>query len=189
VPRECELRTARLVVRTARLDDAQAISAYYRGDEHHLAEFSPVHPAMLLASFWKEWIPHSRDELDAGGSCKTFLFELDDRTVIGSANLSNIIRGPFQACYLGYTIAQTHEGKGLMFEALQALIAYGFDELHLHRIMANYMPRNRRSGTLLERLGFVIEGTAKDYLRINGVWEEHVMAALTNHGWRAYPGI
>jgi ribosomal-protein-alanine N-acetyltransferase len=180
----CVLRTPRLIVRVARRGDEDAIAAHYRADEAHLNEFSPATPPMLEPSFWREWIEQTYIEIAVGRSCRTFLYELDDRTVIGSANLTNIIRGVFQACYLGYAIARTHEGKGLMFEALQALLRFAFDDLNLHRIMANYMPRNRRSGALLERLGFVIEGTAKDYLRINDVWEDHVMTSLTNDAWR-----
>ena len=45
-----------------------------------------------------------------------------------------------------------------------------FGPQNLHRIMANYMPSNARSGSLLRRLGFREEGLAKDYLRINGRW-------------------
>jgi ribosomal-protein-alanine N-acetyltransferase len=67
-----------------------------------------------------------------------------------------------------------------MRESLQASISYVFSELRLHRIMANYMPFNRRSGGLLRRLGFVVEGYARDYLQINGAWEDHVLTSLTN---------
>ena len=51
--------------------------------------------------------------------------------------------------------------------------------------MANYVPRNTRSAAVLERLGFTIEGEAKDYLYINGVWEDHVLTSLTNQDWTA----
>ena len=72
----------------------------------------------------------------------------------------------------------------MMREALTEAIRYVCDELRMHRIMANYMPRNDRSGRLLERLGFVVEGRAKEYLRINGVWEEHVLTSYTNRAWK-----
>lgn len=53
----------------------------------------------------------------------------------------------------------------------------------MHRIMANYMPHNQRSGALLARLGFEREGYAKDYLLIDGKWQDHVLTALTNKEW------
>ena len=56
---------------------------------------------------------------------------------------------------------------------------------HIHRIMANYMPHNQRSGGLLARLGFEKEGYAKDYLLIDGQWRDHVLTALTTREWSA----
>jgi ribosomal-protein-alanine N-acetyltransferase len=58
-----------------------------------------------------------------------------------------------------------------------------FEQQKLHRIMANYMPSNKRSARLLQKLGFVIEGHAKKYLLINGQWEDHVLTSLTNENW------
>jgi ribosomal-protein-alanine N-acetyltransferase len=52
--------------------------------------------------------------------------------------------------------------------------------------MANYMPHNRRSGNVLKRLGFVVEGYARDYLMINGKWEDHIFTSLINPHWRSH---
>jgi [ribosomal protein S5]-alanine N-acetyltransferase len=92
-------------------------------------------------------------------------------------------RGPFQACFLGYKIAADAQGKGLMREALQAGIRFMWKDWNMHRIHANYMPANIRSGRLLARLGFVIEGYARDYLFINGAWRDHVLTSLTQSAW------
>ena len=89
--------------------------------------------------------------------------------------------GAFRACLLGYHVDCGSEGKGYMTEAVSAAIRYAFDGLKLHRIMANYVPHNERSARLLERLGFVVEGRAKDYLFIHDRWQDHVLTSLTNH--------
>lgn len=70
-----------------------------------------------------------------------------------------------------------------MEEALRAAIRYAFADLRLHRVMANYMPANERSGRVLRRLGFTVEGYARDYLRIAGAWEDHVLTSFTNPDW------
>jgi ribosomal-protein-alanine N-acetyltransferase len=103
-----------------------------------------------------------------------------DGPIIGTCNYTNIVRGPFQACHLGYQVARTHEGRGLMTEALRATNAFMFDVLRLHRIMANYRPENLRSARVLERLGFVREGIARDFLFIDGAWRDHVLTALVH---------
>src|SRR5436309_3552164 len=73
--------------------------------------------------------------------------------LIGRANLNEIVRGVFQAAYLGYSLAEHAQGHGYMTEALRAVIDFAFGELNLHRLMANYIPENLRSAAVLKRLG------------------------------------
>ena len=105
---------------------------------------------------------------------------LEGDTVIGECNFTNIVRGPFLACQLGYSIDHRREGRGLMRETLTATIGYMFDRVGLHRIMASYRPENTRSERLLSALGFEREGYARAYLKINGAWADHVLTALIN---------
>jgi ribosomal-protein-alanine N-acetyltransferase len=125
-------------------------------------------------------IAKRRAEYAEGRSACFLLFEKEreGEEVIGRINFSEIVRGPFQACYLGYAVDHAYEGRGYMSEALRAATGWVFSELRLHRIMANYQPQNERSGRLLERLGFVREGFAPRYLFIDGEWRDHVLTAL-----------
>jgi ribosomal-protein-alanine N-acetyltransferase len=101
--------------------------------------------------------------------------------VIGNIHLSNIVRGCFQSCHLGYAIAADREGQGLMSEALAAVIAAAFSPaIMLHRLQAAVQADNPRSLTLLARFGFVCEGQAGDYLFINGAWRDHRIFSLRN---------
>lgn len=94
--------------------------------------------------------------------------------------MSNIVRGVFQACHLGYSVAARYQGQGYMKRIVQHAIAYAFDDLRLHRIMANHMPSNTRSEGLLRSLNFEREGYAKSFICINGKWEDHVLNSLVN---------
>ena len=100
--------------------------------------------------------------------------------MMAECNFTNIVKGPFQACNLGYSVAKTREGHGIMTAVVKKGIEIMFKEYGLHRIMANYMPGNARSARLLERCGFVREGYAKAYLKIAGRWEDHVLTSLVN---------
>jgi ribosomal-protein-alanine N-acetyltransferase len=86
---------------------------------------------------------------------------------------------------LGYSLAAVEQGKGYMTEALKVAINFVFTELNLHRIMAAYIPHNQRSGLLLKRLGFGVEGYARDYLMINDQWQDHILTSLINPNWRS----
>jgi ribosomal-protein-alanine N-acetyltransferase len=104
--------------------------------------------------------------------------------VIGHLRFTQIARGPFQNAMLGYAIDAAHEGRGLMREALQAALDDVFSpRIGLHRVQANVRPENLRSLALLERLGFVREGLAREYLFIDGAWRDHVLTARLNPCW------
>ncbi|MET3698867.1 ribosomal-protein-alanine N-acetyltransferase [Bacillus oleivorans] len=111
-----------------------------------------------------------------------FLKETDK--LIGVVMLSEVGRGPFQNCWLGYYLDQSHNGKGYMTEAVRIIVDYAFAELNLHRIDAGVMPHNVGSIRLLEKNGFHKEGIAKKNVLINGVWEDHQTMAIINENWR-----
>lgn len=176
-----ELVTDRLIMRAPVMEDAGLLKNFEDRNRDHLGiwETLPNDPIdKRLLGLLKD--------IEDNRSVRFLMFlkERPEGPVIGMCNFTQIFRGFFQACFLGYKIDREYEGKGLMKEALEAGTQYMFEEVKLHRIMANYVPRNERSGNLLKKLGFVIEGHAQEYLLINGVWEDHVLTSLTNHNWR-----
>jgi ribosomal-protein-alanine N-acetyltransferase len=178
-----ELRTERLVVRLARPGMQEAMARFLHDNfDGHLERWSPpAASAFFTEAFWRDRLAVAVEEFHAGRAARFVLQPGEaEGPVVGTCNYTNIVRGPFLACHLGYQIARTHEGQGLMAEALGATNDFVFREMRLHRIMANYRPENVRSGRLLERLGFVREGFAKDYLFIDGAWRDHVLTALVN---------
>ena len=178
-----ELRTRRLAVRLARPGMQAAMAAFLRENfPGHLDRWSPpAAPAFFEESFWRDRLGAAVEEFLAGRAARFVMQEGPESSpIIGTCNYTNMVRGPFLACYLGYQVSKHHEGRGLMAEALRATNGYVFETLGLHRIMANYRPENSRSARLLERLGFVREGIAKDYLFIDGEWRDHVLTSLTN---------
>lgn len=106
-----------------------------------------------------------------------------DGTFCGEINLSSIQRGPFQNAYVGYWIDERWAGQGLMPEALVVLARFAFEELHLHRIQVSIIPRNTASRRVVDKLDLREEGTARRYLEINGVWEDHVRYGMTAEDW------
>lgn len=182
------LTTRRVRLRLATTADAEGLLRYQLANREHLAPFEPLRPpGFFTAAYWRQCARRNAREYAAGASFKTLLFLRDGPgeagDPIGMANLNNVIRGVFHSCFLGFSLGREHQGEGLMREVLEALIRHAFDEMKLHRISANYMPHNLRSGGLLRRLGFTAEGYARDYLRIAGRWEDHVLTSLLNPRW------
>lgn len=178
------LETRRLVVRPGEEQDVPAIVRYFVANREFLRPFDPIRPESFFeAPFWSAQVRRSLLDLRLERAVRLFLFLPGEEEVIGTANFTQIQRGVSHSCTLGYGLAEGYQGQGLMREALEAAISHVFDELRLHRVEANYMPHNRRSGNLLRRLGFCVEGYARDYLLINGAWEDHVLTSLTHPGW------
>jgi RimJ/RimL family protein N-acetyltransferase len=71
---------------------------------------------------------------------------------------------------IGYRFHPDGQGKGYAAEATDALIAWLFDELHLHKLVAYCVPENIPSIKLLQRFGFQREGTWREHLRLEGAW-------------------
>lgn len=178
-------QTERLVVRPGRPGDQRAIVSYYRRNRAFLEPWEPAKPSDFYTEhFWTEQLREFHREAEWGTAQRFFLFPSESPgEVIGYVSYSQITRRAAHYCILGYSLSEKDQGKGLMVEALRATNHWVFDELRLHRIMANYMPHNRRSGAVLRRLGFTVEGYARDYLLIAGRWEDHVLTALLNPSW------
>ncbi len=107
-----------------------------------------------------------------------FLFRKSDEMLLGGLTLSNIRRGVTQACTLGYWIGAPYAGQGLMTSGVAAVIPFVFESLCLHRLEAACLSHNDSSKRLLEKAGFKHEGLARRYLKINGMWQDHLLYAL-----------
>ena len=98
--------------------------------------------------------------------------------LIGVIGYVNIKAENFRA-EVGYVLHHEYTRKGISYEALQAVLKYGFDVMNLHSIEAIIRPENLASVKLIEKAGFVREGYFKDYIFHNGkFWDETVYSLL-----------
>ncbi len=179
--------TAHLTLRLAVPDDVPTVLRYFAENPGHLASTSPLLPPDVLTEpYFQDQIARNQEEFTAGRSVRLFIFPRDEPDiVIGNLSLNNIVRGAAHYCDLGYSLAEVRQGQGLMSEAVAAAIGYAFADLGLHRVKAAYLPTNERSARLLRRLGFVVEGYARDYLLLQGRWQAQVLVGLINPAWHA----
>lgn len=179
------IETQRLIIRLPQVSDVPEVIRYYSDNREHLQPFSPTFaPDFLDEATWLEQVRARTAEFAAGESFRGFLFEQRDPVrVLGNLNLTQVHRGSFQSCVLGYNLAAGEQGKGYMTEAVAGAVSFAFRIWKLHRVAASYMPRNSRSEAVLRRCGFQVEGQAPAYLFINGRWEDHVLTSITNPDW------
>lgn len=182
------LLTSRLRLVAADDSLAEALTDFHVRNRAHLAPWDPpTTEDFYTAPVQAQRLREAAAAFAAGSGYRYLLQPIGDSArVIGSIHFSNIVRGAFQSCTLGYALDQAVEGQALMTEALRVAIAEMFSRrVNLHRIQAAYRPENWRSGEVLKRLGFQDEGSAADYLFIDGLWRVHRITALHNKGFVA----
>ena len=170
------LRTERTLLRLPEPDDAAELVRFHTRNLAHLAPSSPRRPAdFLTETYWRQEIARSREDFAADRSARLLLcLAAGHQPIIGAAQYAD----------LGYALDAGMQGQGLMPDAVQAVVAFGFGPLNLHHIRACYLPTNARSGAVLRRLGFVVEGYARDYLLIDGRWQDQILTSLINPEWQ-----
>lgn len=177
-----ETERLRLVVLTP--EYAFLTLKFYEENKGFLEPYEEKKEQTFFTSIYQTAILRAEQEsAKKGSSIRFWMFLKDDMALsfpIGTIALSQIIRGPFQSCFVGYKTDYRHVNKGYMTEALNRILIYAFKELHLHRVEATVMPDNLPSLRVLNKVGFTQEGYSKKYLKINGTWEDHIRLALLN---------
>ncbi len=105
------------------------------------------------------------------------VFRREDAALVGGLTLANVRRGVAQAASVGYWMGAPFMRRGYMTAAVRTVLPFAFGTLRLHRVEAACIPTNTPSIRLLERCGFSREGYARQYLCINGVWQDHLLFA------------
>lgn len=167
-------------IRLLNESDAPALLKLKQDNQAFLAPFEPIRDANFLTLEWTLQSIETNRQAAAQDVARSYgIFLKNSEQLIGNISITGIMRGPAQYANLGYFLAEEHNGKGYMTEAVKLCISIAFHELKLHRLQAGVMPRNKRSGRVLEKAGFREEGLAKRYLKINGKWEDHTLYAIT----------
>lgn len=169
----------RVMLRPPVLDDYAEWAALREISRAYLVPWEPIWPADDLSRpAFRRRLKRYAQEMREDTGYALFIFQNEDSALIGGLTLSNIRRGVAQACTLGYWMGQPYSGQGYMREAARSVVPFVFDQLGLHRLEASCVPNNEPSKAVLRYAGFQEEGLARRYLRINGVWQDHLLFAL-----------
>ena len=164
------LTTERLLLRELRPSDAAAVLAL-RSDPlvmHHVNR--PLARTMEDASALIDLITSM---VAANDAVQWAITLRDDDTFIGIIGFWRIVKEHHYG-ELGYMLARAQWGKGLISEAISAVVPFGFDTLGFHRVEAITRPANVASIRALEKNGFVREAHFKQNIFWNGAFLDSV---------------
>jgi len=173
------IETARLRLRNLSLDDA--------ADQHAYAS----DPEVALPGMWDPIPTLDENRLDLietlarqvrGESMEWGIERVADGRLIGRCGFVRF-RAAHMNGELGYALARPHWRHGYMTEAVTAALAYGFERLGLHRAEAICLADNTASRRLLERMGFRLEGNAREAFLQDGSYKDLSRYALLKDEW------
>jgi ribosomal-protein-alanine N-acetyltransferase len=176
----------RVMLRPPVREDYEEWAALREQSRAFLTPWEPIWSADALSrGTFRQRLFHYAAEWRSGQGYNLFLYRNNDGVLLGGIGLSQIRHGVAESGSLGYWMGQPFAGAGYMTEGLALMLGFAFGRLRLHRVEAACLPHNRASRGVLTKNGFREEGYAKEYLCIDGRWQDHVLFALLHEEWLA----
>jgi ribosomal-protein-alanine N-acetyltransferase len=178
-----------VVLRVPQVSDFAEWAALRAASRDFLTPWEPTWPAddLTRTSFRRRIKRYSEDQR-SDLAYALFVLRKSDNALVGGLTLANIRRGCAQAGSLGYWMGAPYARQGFMTAAVNAVIPFAFGTLRLHRVEAACIPGNMASLKLLEKTGFKREGVARQYLCIDGIWQDHLLFARLKDDPAPNPG-
>jgi len=176
------LETKRLILRTLEKSEADLLLNFYLKNLGFFKRWIPLYePSFYNLESQINKIKNEKDLFDKKIQMSLYIFKKDfENQILGNVSVFNIDRVVSQSGFLGYMIDKDEIGNGFASEAAEKIIDYLFNEINLHRIEASVIPENIASVKILEKLNFKKERCSKNYLQVNGKWEDHLRFAKIN---------
>jgi ribosomal-protein-alanine N-acetyltransferase len=172
-----------VMLRTPQIADFEEWVALRETSRDFLTPWEPTWPVDdLTRAAFRRRVKRYAEDLRTDQGYAFLIMRSSDGALVGGLTLANIRRGVAQAGSLGYWTGLPFVGQGYMTAAVRAVIPFAFMSLRLHRLEAACIPTNTGSIRLLEKTGFVREGYAREYLCINGIWQDHLLYGRLNDG-------
>lgn len=178
------LRTARLLLRPFRAEDAAAVQEL--AGDRAIAENTLSIPHPYPDGAAAEWIETHAEQRATGRPAPFAIERAADGRLIGATGLE--LEPEHEAAELGYWIGKPFWGRGYGTEAARAMLDYGFRELGLHRVHARHFVRNPASGRVLEKIGMRHEGSQRQAIKKWGEYLDVELFAILRAEWQPEAG-
>lgn len=178
-----ELTTERLELCRITQDHAQWYLEHFSVPE--IVEGQGFPPPKDLEAAKEELEQYIIGLFESGQGCRWGIRLKGEEEIIGSVGFYSWDKDHDRA-KMGYDLKPPHWGKGIMKEALERVIRYGFEEMALNRVEVTIMETNPRSIALATTVGFVEEGVLREFSKADDRYlDEHVFS-LIRRDWEAY---
>ena len=177
------LRTGRLVLRPFSDADADALFAV-RSNAHAMRYWDA--PPWSERTQAEQFIAGCRRMADEGSGARLAIDLGSDQSFIGWCGLTRW-NPVYRSASMGYCLDDAAWGRGYATEAGRAVLQWAFDALDLNRVQAEVDTRNAASARVLEKLGFLREGTLREDCIVDGEVSDSWVYGLLRRQWSPSP--
>jgi len=172
--------TENLLIRPLSQQDIPLLMQYHQRNRDQAAFGNPLPVADFNSEgAWHRYFAEHQFEASAGHRLNFDLFLPDKQDwLAGTLECKNIAPLPYSSCEIGFSIDHLLSGRGLMLEALSAMLNWLFARFGFQRVTARHVAGHDRSQRLLDILGFKTEGIERQAIWLNEQWQDVVSKAL-----------
>jgi ribosomal-protein-alanine N-acetyltransferase len=177
------LHTARLRLRPFSDADADALFALH-SNAHVLRYWDS--PPWSEPSRAERFIAICRQIEEEGSGARLAIDRVTDGAFVGWCGLTQW-NADYRSASMGYCLTEAAWGHGYATEAARAVLQWAYETLDLNRVQAETDTRNVASAHVLEKLGFVREGTLREDCIVNGDVSDSWVFGLLRREWQPSP--
>ena len=169
-----------IVLTIVQAEDAEEIFNLVDGNRDYLRKWFPWVDLTKGVQDTLTFVERARkqDQEKNGIQC---CVRLEGKTV-GMMGFDNVDHNN-RKCEVGYWIAESYQGRGIMTKCVKALTDYAFSEWQMNRVEIHSRQANTRSRAVAERLGFEYEGTLREIERVSDRYVDHAVYSMLRRDW------
>lgn len=174
-----QYETERLLLKVLNEDNSGEVLEFYKEGDSFFGAMEPERMEGFYTEGYQRYVlKYEEESFIEEKSARYYIFDKNrPDIIIGTVALRNIVKGSFLSATIGYKLLPEYTGKGLCTEAVKCISDRAVRDGGLHRIVAYVRPDNVPSIKVLERCGYEYEGIARDYVKLNGRWQDHAIYA------------
>jgi len=169
-----------ILLRTYTLEDASALFNAINASRSHLNPWLHWVGNTTRPEHSHQFIEQSLHQLNMQEALALGIFY--DGVIIGGIGMHDWHQSTKRA-QAGYWISKEYERKGIVTKCMDCFISFLFEKIGLNKIELHFVPANKRSAKVAERLGFKIEGIIRQSVIHNGMPEDMIVTGLLKGEW------
>lgn len=178
-----QYETDRLILKILKPEYAHMVLDFYNRDRELFEKYETERlPDFYTAAHHQKLLRYEYNAAIKQTTIRYYVFLKEDpSSIIGTVCLHDVSKFYYNSAEIGYKFSSRYHHKGYATEAIKCCLDIAFFNLNLNRITAMVCVGNDSSVHILEKIGFTLEGTCREYLYLGGQMKDHYLYSMLKH--------